>query len=52
MNKNLLKQIQKLPASQKQEFLDLLEEYEKSQVREQCGDSFMAFNHQYAPKTH
>ena len=43
MNKSLLKQIQSLPASQKQDFLDLLEEYEKSQVREQCNDSFMSF---------
>ena len=43
MNKNLLKQIQKLPASQKEEFMELLEEYEQSQVREKCGDSFMSF---------
>ena len=41
MNKGLLKQIQKLPASQKEEFLDLLEEYEKAQLRTSCSDNFI-----------
>ena len=43
INKNLLSKIQGLPASKKQEFVELLEEYEQSQIREQCADSFMAF---------
>ena len=43
MNKNLLKQIQSLPSSQKQEFIDLIEEYEKSQAREKCNNNFMPF---------
>ena len=43
MNRNLLKKIQSLPSSQKQEFIDLLEEYEKSETREKCNASFMTF---------
>ena len=43
INKQLIKQIQKLPLLQQQEFLGLLEEYEQSQVRETCSDNFMSF---------
>ena len=43
MNKNLLNQIKSLPASQKHEFADLLEEYDKANTREKCKNSFMDF---------
>jgi predicted phage terminase large subunit-like protein len=43
MNKTLLKQIQSLPSSQKKEFIDLIEEYEKSESRKKCNDNFMPF---------
>ena len=43
MNKQILKKIQGLPSSQKEEFFDLLQEYEQSKRREGCSDSFMSF---------
>ena len=43
MNKTLLKKIQSLPSNQKEEFIDLIEEYEKSQSRKKCNDNFMPF---------
>ena len=43
MNKSLLKQIQSLPSSQQQEFIGLIDEYEKSINRDKCKDSFMHF---------
>jgi predicted phage terminase large subunit-like protein len=43
VNKQILKKIQSLPSSQKEEFFDLLQEYEQSKRREGCSDSFMSF---------
>ena len=43
MNKNLIKQIQALPVSQQHDFYDLLEEIQKSELRQKCSSSFMSF---------